>query len=325
MGKKSKEDTKDTTEKTTMQADTAGGGYSLTKEQIVFYLRKKKLYNLKEKRQSGSRLTYAEEQEEDRLKTELFSSVLKFGMAEAKKTLMCYRVDSETWLDIQQSFAEKFFEKLDAYDPLRSTPTTFYVRYFKEVISTYLSKNTLHLSQYDIKNSRKVVAAINYYEARGISWTEDMISTRTGLSVKVVKSTLRHRTNANYASVDDEECTQVAALTPDPEEMVLSQEWNEILGHAVTDMLSPKEWDILNRRLNLDGRKEKSFENIYKETGIPLKEVKSIYNSAIIKLGNSRDIQRLFNIRPKNRPQTGRMNFNDNAALIMKEQIFGQI
>ncbi|MCI8710332.1 MAG: hypothetical protein HFG99_12580 [Dorea sp.] len=301
------------------------GQLTLTKEQVVFYLRKKKLETFKEKRASGQALTYEEEQYEDKIKADLFASVLKFGMKEAKQILVRYRVDSDAWKDIQQGLAEKFYEKLDSYDPLRSTPTTFYVRHFREVISTYLSKNTLHLSPYDIKNSRKVIAAIQHYESKGIQWTDDMVATRTGLSPKVVRSTLQYRYNTNYVAVDDDEsCTQIVSKIPNPEDMMLAQEREEVISRAVIEVLEPEEWDILKRRINLDGHKEKSFENIHLETGIPLKEVKSIYNRAIVKLGSSKDIQRLFNKTHIKRQKAGNVVFQEDTSRILHNQIFAQ-
>ena len=274
-----------------------------TKAQIAFYTRKKKYCALKAKRASGELLSYEEELEEDKLKTDLFASVLKFGMTEAKKTFMHYQVDSDAYLEIQQDFAEKFYEKLDSYDPLKSTPTTFYVRYFREAISNYLAKNTLRLSQYDARNSRKIAEAIQRFDKQGIQWTEHMIADHTGLTLKVVKSTLQYRHNANYANIDDEEFTQLASSMKSPEEYVISQEQRRILCQEISGTLTPDERNVLIRKINPDGRKEKSFEAVRGETGLAMRETKTIYNRAVSKLRGSHELCKFFNIESESRQE----------------------
>lgn len=279
----------------------------LTGAQMTFYARKKKYCAIKEKRESGGALSYEEKLEEDKLKADLFASVLKFGMKEAKKTFMHYQVDSDAYLDIKQDFAEKFYEKLDSYDPLKSAPTTFYVRYFREVISNYLSKNILHLSQYDARNSRKIAEAIQLFDSQGIQWTENMIADHTGLTLKVVKSTLQYRQNTNYANIDDEEFTQLASDMQSPEECVISQEQRRFLRQELSRTLTPNEWNVLIQRINPDGRKEKTFEAVRRETGLAMKETRTLYNRAISKLRCNRELCKFFNIEPELRPkkQTG--------------------
>lgn len=312
------------TQRSTQQNEQQKGTVMLTEEQARFYIRKKKIKELEEQ-YKGMEIPYAAARQIDHHKEQLFASVLKFALKEAKKTLVHYHVDNDAWIELQQAFAVKFYEKLNDYDPLRTTPTTYYVRYFKEVISTYLSENTLHLSQYDIKNSRKVMSAVNYFDERGIPWTEDMLANRCGLSVKVVKSTLRHRHSVNYASTEDEECAQLTSSAPGPEETILRQERCTVLNRVIASILTEEERDILARRLNFDGAKYKSFENVHLETGIPLKNVKALYNSAILKLGDNPEILKLFHMSSKTRTGIGRIRFRDNATSLVTEQLVENI
>lgn len=306
--------------------------YEMTAEQIVFYLRKQRLNQLKEKRASGIPLTWKEQEEEDKIKMDLLSSVIRFGMKEAQKAFQNYRMDSEAYYDIQQALAEKFFEKLDDYDPTISTPTTFYVRHFKEVISNYLSAYTVHLSHYDIKNTRLVCRAINYFEANGTSWTEDMIANRTGLSEKVVHSTLRYRQSANYASIEDQETLQLISKIPSPEESYIRREQDQNIAREILETLNDEELRILILRLNLEDleisntekkgspySKEKSFDEIHRETGLPLKDVKSIYNQAILKLGNNQTLCEILNHRKSKHYHVRTVSLQDHASSILEE------
>ena len=89
-----------------------------------------------------------------------------------------------------------------------------------------------------------------------------MIADHTGLTLKVVKSTLQYRQNTNYTNIDDEEYTQLASDMQSPEECVISQEQRRILLQELSRTLTPNEWNVLIQRINPDGRKEKTFEAV---------------------------------------------------------------
>lgn len=83
-------------------------------------------------------LTPAEKRKEDEVKQLLFENIVRFGMGEANRRIAKYRIDKDARADIQQALALMFFDKLPQYDPRVSTPSTFFVRYFNQVISEYL-------------------------------------------------------------------------------------------------------------------------------------------------------------------------------------------
>lgn len=171
----------------------------LTKEQRTFYLLLKKMH-------------YLEVQEDPdtaqikKIKLYLWDQIKNFAWNEMKR--MAGRCTTyEERLEIQQDMALIFFEKLPYYDPLRSTPTTFFVRYFREKISKYIRTYKVHMTQYDTTNARAINAVIAEYNKKGIAYTLDMLSTKTGLSQRVIKSTIQHSANAKRANIDDEEYT----------------------------------------------------------------------------------------------------------------------
>ena len=54
-----------------------------------------------------------------------------------------------------------------------------------------------------MQNYRKIKDAIEFYEQRRISYTPEMIATRTGMSVKIVTSTLKYIEQSHYVNIDD--------------------------------------------------------------------------------------------------------------------------
>lgn len=115
----------------------------LTKEQIIFYIKRKKYCALKEKQKSGSTLSYEEKLEEENLITDLLAPILSSGIREAEKALKRCHAAPEDYFEIRQLLVNKFHEKLNEYDPLPTPPATFFNRHFRETISDYLSENGL--------------------------------------------------------------------------------------------------------------------------------------------------------------------------------------
>jgi RNA polymerase sigma factor (sigma-70 family) len=257
---------------------------TLTFEQRVFAVGKKRLEKIARIEQQRP-LTAREIAIRDDTKAQLFSLVVKFGMKEARKRMGKYRIDSDAYVDVQQSLAVIFFDKLDAYDPYQSTPTTYFVRYFNQMISEYILKNSQHLSQYDAHNVSLVRAAIHYYESKGIDWDEAMLANRTGLSAKVVKTTLFIATNAIRANVDD--AINVQSKLPTPEDSYIRAELSDTLMREIRETLSDEDYDFFMFRMNLDGDKERSYQSVADALGLPIRDVKKRWSTIVAKLSNN--------------------------------------
>lgn len=250
----------------------------LNHEQRYFLIGKIKMASLEATKECRE-LTWKEEDEMDFVKKSLFSSVLKFGMTVAREMAGKYSLDSDAYADIQQSLALIFFEKLPVYDPTRTVPITFFVRYFREATSNYLRKNSQMLSQYDARNVSAVRAAIRYYESKGLKWTEEMLSNRTGLSAKVLKNTLQIAKNSKRASTDGiEEFLQAKGQMPE-EECVEADSLREILVR-IEHLLTESEKDLFFLKINSLGNKPLTYTEVASRSGLTVQEVKQIFSEA---------------------------------------------
>ena len=284
----------------------------LTKEQRNFYLALKKIHSLES--QENPDVTQIK-----KLKLFLWDQIKYFARDEMKRMIGRFSTYEER-LEVEQDMALIFFEKLPYYDPLRSTPTTYFVRYFREKISKFIRTYKVHMTQYDTTNARAINAAIAEYSKNGIPYTLDMLSTKTGLSQRVIKSTIQHSANAKRANIDDEEYCLHADI-PTPEDAYIQSENEHALADAIVRNTSELERELLFMRVNADGRKEMPFDQIAEITGLSIRDVKAIINNAICKLNQDTALQKQFGNHNQYRFEVEPLSIQDGATDIMQQQM----
>lgn len=282
---------------------------TLTKEQQVFFLCMKKMKMLDDE---GNIIEF------NKIRFFLWEKIKLFAKKEMFRMAGNYTTAEER-MDIEQDMALIFFEKLPFYDPLRTTPTTYFVRYFREQISKYLRNNKAHLTQYDANNARKISAAIAEYNQCGIQYTLDMLSTRTGLTQKVIKSTIQYSANAKLASV--EEAYSLCAKELTPEETIEKKEREETLYRAIERNTNPEELRLLSLRINVNGRKEMPFDKIAECTGIPIREVKATINRVICRLNQDTELRKQFRNHNPYSCVVKPISLQDTAGDIIQDQM----
>lgn len=263
----------------------------MTKEQHLFKVGLKKLDRFDQIAKKRE-LTYQEEQEISKIKEVLFASVRNYGISLVRQMTQKYKLPNDSYSDLCQDLAVIFYDKFRAYNPDLTTPTTYFVRYFKQVISNYLIKNIHKLSQYDAGNVLKVRRAINYYESKGIEWTEEMLSTRTELSLRVVHATILYSSASNYVQID--EAYDLASHIKTPEEAYSDKELTDTLLNALQNSLEEDELELLMMRVNLDDSKELPYETIASIKDMSVRDVKRTINSCICKMNQNKNIMDRF-------------------------------
>ena len=224
----------------------------------------------------------------------------------------------EDYSDLEQELALTFFENLPKYNPLISTPTTYFVRHFRHVISLHIRNHGMNLTQYDANNARKVNKCIHELETQGVKWTYDMLSQRTGLSVKVIKSTMYYASNAVNANV--EEAYDLEATIPTPEQALEEKESITVLYERIKANITQEELQLLMMRINPEERKEMPYEKIAMLTGIPIRQVKSSLNRIICKLSQDKTLRNQFGNYNQYR-HVSQVKMSDDATKIMEKQM----
>ncbi len=282
---------------------------NLTTEQKVFLkcmLRLKELYEAEERDMEAI----------NGIRFLLWEKVKLFARSEMTRMLGEYSTKEEL-LDVEQDMALIFFEKLPYYNPLMSTPTTYFVRYFREKITNYIRENKVHMTQYDSNNIRKINSAIEYYKNQGLSYTMDMLSTKTGLSQRVIQNTLKHSQNAKRASI--EEAFDLHANTPTPEEIFVQMENQQILYDALIRNTTKEELNLIIMRVNAEGSKEMPYDQMSKITGLPIRTVKACINRAICKLNLDQALKNQFNNHNTYKPHVQPIAMQDRSAEIIRK------
>lgn len=259
----------------------------MTNEQKIFFIGKDELGRLDKIAQTRE-LTAKEKEDRDEIKSLLFEVVYRFGLGLARQRIEKYEKDSDAMPDIMQGIAEIFYERLPYYDPEKSTPTTYYLRYFNQVITNYIAKNSQKVSQYDSHNISLVRGAMNHYEERGIKWDLPMIVNYTGLSPKVVKYTISLAANSKQANIDDN--INISSKQPTPEEEYISNEKKKTIYRVLRECLDDEELHFFLYKVNLDGA-ERTYQQVADDLGMKVRDVKKKWSGIIARLNADTELR----------------------------------
>ena len=288
----------------------------LSFEQGEFLRGKRRLNYLRNK--PISEITERDRLEEDKIRAYLWSIVKRFAMNEAQRKMGMHRLPSDAKQDIEEDMALIFFEKLDSYDPTQSTPTTYFVRYFHQAIHAYLLTDSEHLSQYDAANLRKVRMAIAYYERNGIHWTEEMLANKTGLSVKVVRNTIRLGATTIRSGEDD--AVNQASPIPDPESAVIDQEVKNALYRTLEEALTNDELELILDRVNIEGPRETPYTQLASQYGTTVKDITKRVNSILCRLNQNQTLRSYYG-RDDDVSIGARIELGNDAAEIIENDL----
>ncbi|MBP0056312.1 hypothetical protein JYQ75_02670 [Anaerobutyricum soehngenii] len=154
-----------------------------------------------------------------------WKNIRLFGLKTAHKMMTSYPATSHHFYDVEIDLYEVYCNKITEYDATKGTPTTFFVRYFRAAIREFILFTWHHLNSYDMQNYREINKTIEFYEQHRIAYTPEMLATKTGMSVKIITSTLKYVEQSHYADIDD--ATNQRSSIAGPEESYLS----DILTH----------------------------------------------------------------------------------------------
>lgn len=122
------------------------------------------------------------------------------------------------------------------------------------------------------------------------------------------------------AKANLEDAGYIQSKIPTPEEAIELQEANNILYDAIQRCTTPEEAELLARRINPDGKKEKPYDLVAKQSGKSIKRVKSQLNQAVCKLNQDDTLRKRFgkinrysDLRP--------LELQDNSSALLEQQL----
>ena len=121
-----------------------------------------------------------------------------------------------------------------------------------------------------------------------------MIASSSGLSLRVVQSTLEIWYRSQLVDID--EIFDIKDQNKTPEEAFIEQERQETIDKVIRETLTPEEYQLFLTRLNLDGRKSLSFDNVARVSNLSLREVRAQLSNISVKLSKDPTLRKLFNI-----------------------------
>lgn len=273
----------------------------LSREQYLFYSGITAIDKICNGR-NHQELTSAERDKIGEIKIKLFNYIYRY----------CYHVyqamkndKSLSRDDIYQEMYIIFDAGLENYNPVKTTPTTYYQHRFKEAVSKEITASTGNSTQAQ-KNIRTVTRAINSLKAQGIDDPDvRMIATETSLltnsrgdvgkltlSPKVVSETMVAIRMKDTTNIDD--AKGASSNSPTPEQAMIDAERKRILDEALADE-DPFEVEVFLAYYLGDTNSEKKTHvavgTIANQFNIKESKVREIVNSMTTRLRHNESVQ----------------------------------
>lgn len=181
-----------------------------------------------------------------------------------------------------------FFEKLAGYDPQKGYKlTTYLTPHLTHVVTEYINRLQNNSAYYNMQ-IRRIKACIDEIDEKGESYTAEVISNKTGISLSTVKKCFNMMDVAEiYYSSNEFLEESISRTQSSPEEqMIIQLELENI--HKALKILTPEEYEIVSLFYGFDQNGvRKSMTKISLEKKMPIKSVRRIKSKAINKLRNA--------------------------------------
>ena len=192
--------------------------------------------------------------------------------------------------EVLQDLADIFFDKLYSYNWRKATPTTYFVRYFRERLVNHVRCEKYNgISLYYIGNIRKIEKAEEMFREQGIQYTDSMISAQTGLSEKVISNARKIFGKANVTRLED-----VSDLLDNgrlaQESHMIEKERKELIRKALENNLSQEERDMILLRFFAEDGENMSYKKIAQQKNISIRKAKEIIEKTLEKLANDKSL-----------------------------------
>lgn len=197
------------------------------------------------------------------------------------------------------SYAPKHFEDmlqvgemgvligLKDYDPTKSLPATFFIKYIIHEIQTYIDENVYRTTPYYSSIIKKINKAIAKFENENIPYTKRDIAIQTNLSLDTIEKTMVIMNGKNSVSLDSIGEQSSSVVATNPEEEFFKNESSEAVYRVLKACLTQEETLIISYLYGLGDLPVTSLKRIAEKMNCPIDRVKKLKTSAFCKLKNS--------------------------------------
>lgn len=199
--------------------------------------------------------------------------------------------------DMYQEGVIGILNSIDAYDPERGKPTTYFWRYILHEITEYINRTINKTTSHYASNIVRVKKAINKFDSEGRNYTIKDIAQETNISAETIAQTLKimeYSKEKTYETTAALEC-EISQRIDSPETEYLKNEETQIIHKAVA-ALPEQQAKVIILRYGLASGEKMAFKIIADKLGIPIDQVKRMNNAGIRALRKNRSITGSFNL-----------------------------
>ena len=218
-------------------------------------------------------------------KCKLMEGIMPFIVSHVNKQYPTYK--SEHLDGFIASCAQHIISNLPKFDANKNIKLTTYVfRDIKKGCYQYLINDIMHVSEYQARVNKKIMAAKEKLIKEGIPENEityEVLALETGLSVKTIASVAAALNSGSPSFIEDD--FDVSDNNKTPEEEYMGTEVKEILLQAMSKLTKDERYV-----LEAHAMQEVPYKVIANAMGMDEKDVKTLYNKAIKKMRNNQAI-----------------------------------
>lgn len=255
-----------------------------SKEQAKFYVLLPEYRYLTKKKEEGLIDAYQDLTLGD-ISVMLYGLVVRFAYDQIKRmTKECY-FTYEQRQDLDSIVKTAFFAHVNDYDPIKTTPTTFFVQYFIEAIRTFI-QYCMRMTPYDATNARELKNIINEYAVKDDTFTIDDLAERTNMTDTVIKNTLNlmRKQQVDFENVEH----KVENDEPSFEKDFFESINEKIIEDMINDTLTEKEAKLFRLRMYSENpNKINTYQAVSVASGLSIHDVRETLNTAKRKIKES--------------------------------------
>lgn len=228
----------------------------------------------------------------DEISAFLYNLIVRFLFDTIKRMTKECNFTPEQKSDLNADVKATFFAHLHDYNPLETTPTTFFIPYFTESIRSFI-QNSMNMTPYTATNARTLRKLMNEMDMKNESYTLEKLAHKADMTDTVAKNTL------DLMRVQTVDYEGLKNTIRSDEESFVDQILENVRDSEIEDMidkvLTKDEAMIFRLRMSSPANRAdriNTYQAVAEISGLSIREVRSTLNRAKKKIINSEMFKR---------------------------------